>query len=171
MYIDADILIGNHFNDWLHKAIKESAIHSIVLFWDHGSTGHFYHGGLFLVNRRISWSITKQMETVDMVWSLFQRPESTYQGHQERKRRLHYAEGRHGFRKPIAGKIRNDRNVQPHHRSRQENDSGRKDKESGEATWSWGLHVRTDQGKTSAQWTMVLVAISPWPVFQAPFRK
>lgn len=66
MYINADILIGNHFNDWLHKAIKESAIHSIVLFWDHGSTGHFYHGGLFLVNRRISKQLLNRWR--QLIW-------------------------------------------------------------------------------------------------------
>jgi len=56
-YIDADIIIGKPLDNWLQKAIKESANHPIVLFWDHGSTGHFYHGGLFLVSRRVARSL------------------------------------------------------------------------------------------------------------------
>ncbi len=53
-YIDADIIIGKPLDTWLQKAIKESTNFPIVLFWDHGSTGHFYHGGLFLVCRRVA---------------------------------------------------------------------------------------------------------------------
>lgn len=53
-YIDADILIGGPLTKWLNEAMKESAAHPIVLFWDYGSTGHFYHGGLFLVSRRVA---------------------------------------------------------------------------------------------------------------------
>lgn len=53
-YIDADIIIGRPLDNWLRKAMKESDSHPIVLFWDHGSTGHFYHGGLFLANRKVA---------------------------------------------------------------------------------------------------------------------
>jgi len=66
VYIDGDIIIGRPLEDWLHKALKASANHPIVLFWDHGSTGHFYHGGLFLVNRRISRQLLNRWR--QLIW-------------------------------------------------------------------------------------------------------
>jgi hypothetical protein len=53
LYIDADILIGKSMDLWI-KTAKEAAERApLVLFWDHASTGEYYHGGVIFLNRRV----------------------------------------------------------------------------------------------------------------------
>lgn len=60
VFIDADIVIGRPISKWLDEARKKTLDHSLVLFWDHGSKGHFYHSGLFMVNRMTGNSMLRR---------------------------------------------------------------------------------------------------------------
>jgi len=54
LYIDVDIVVGKPLGPWIKKAKEAALSHSLVLFWDTASVGHFYHSGVILVKRDVS---------------------------------------------------------------------------------------------------------------------
>jgi hypothetical protein len=53
LYIDTDIVIGKSIKYWIESARNAADQRPLVLFWDHASTGKYYHSGVIFLNRTI----------------------------------------------------------------------------------------------------------------------